>query len=54
MSEAISKPADFDLDKYIASGALGWFPKETIHLNAISLPKWRRIFTKRRYRKIRR
>jgi predicted DNA-binding transcriptional regulator YafY len=35
MSEAISKPADFDLDKYIASGALGWFPKETIHLNAI-------------------
>jgi predicted DNA-binding transcriptional regulator YafY len=35
MNEAISKPADFDLDKYIASGALGWFPKETIRLNAI-------------------
>jgi predicted DNA-binding transcriptional regulator YafY len=35
LSEAISKPADFDLDDYIASGALGWFPKENIRLNAI-------------------
>lgn len=35
LSEAISPPADFDLDVYIASGALGWFPKETIHLKAI-------------------
>jgi len=35
LSDAITKPADFDLDKYIASGALGWFPKETIRLSAI-------------------
>lgn len=35
LSEAISPPAGFDLDAYIASGALGWFPKETIHLKAI-------------------
>jgi len=34
LSDAISHPADFDLDAYIASGALGWFPKETIHLKA--------------------
>ena len=35
LSDAISHPVDFDLDAYIASGALGWFPKETIHLKAI-------------------
>jgi predicted DNA-binding transcriptional regulator YafY len=35
LSEVISSPADFDLDAYIASGALGWFPQETIHLKAI-------------------
>lgn len=35
LDEAISPPADFDLDTYIASGALGWFPKETIRLKVI-------------------
>lgn len=28
-------PQDFNLDSYIASGALGWLPKNTIHLTAI-------------------
>jgi len=35
LNEAISPTADFDLDAYIASGALGWLPKETIQLKAI-------------------
>lgn len=35
LTDAISLPDNFDLDEYIASGALGWFPKETIHLTAI-------------------
>lgn len=35
LEESISIPADFDLDAYIASGALGWFPKDTIRLKAI-------------------
>jgi predicted DNA-binding transcriptional regulator YafY len=35
LNEAITSPADFDLDAYIATGALGWFPKETIPLKAI-------------------
>lgn len=35
LEEAISSPADFDLDAYIASGAFGWFQKESIRLKAI-------------------
>lgn len=35
LDERISKPAQFDLDEYIASGALGWLPKESIQLTAI-------------------
>jgi predicted DNA-binding transcriptional regulator YafY len=35
MDESISPPVNFDLDDYISSGALGWFPKETIHLKVI-------------------
>lgn len=31
----IAVPADFDLDDYIASGAFGWFQKESIRLKAI-------------------
>jgi predicted DNA-binding transcriptional regulator YafY len=34
LDESIFPPADFDLDAYIASGALGWFPKEAIRLKA--------------------
>jgi predicted DNA-binding transcriptional regulator YafY len=30
----IAGPVDFDLDEYLASGALGWAPKESIHLEA--------------------
>lgn len=31
----VSPPAGFDLDSYLGSGALGWFPKETIQLDAL-------------------
>jgi predicted DNA-binding transcriptional regulator YafY len=34
LNTPISIPADFDLDEYISSGALGWFPKDTIRLEA--------------------
>ena len=53
LSEVISLPDNFDLDEYIASGALGWFPKETIHLAAIFTAEVAPIFTKRRCQKIR-
>jgi len=35
LGEAIVPPAGFDLDAYIASGALGFFPKQSIQLVAI-------------------
>jgi predicted DNA-binding transcriptional regulator YafY len=35
LDEAIYHPGNFDLDVYIISGAMGWFPKETIRLKAI-------------------
>lgn len=35
LSESISKPADFNLDDYISSGAFGWFQKKSIRLKVI-------------------
>jgi predicted DNA-binding transcriptional regulator YafY len=35
LDTSIAPPADFNLDDYIASGALGWLPKSNIHLTAI-------------------
>lgn len=35
LPDSILPPSDFDLDDYIASGALGWFPKDTIQLKAV-------------------
>lgn len=31
----VSPPVGFDLDTYLGSGALGWFPKDTIQLDAL-------------------
>jgi predicted DNA-binding transcriptional regulator YafY len=35
----VSRPPDFDIDEYLASGALGWFPKEDIRLGAVFSPE---------------
>lgn len=35
LNDVISPPADFDLDAYVATGALSWFPKESIQLKAV-------------------
>jgi predicted DNA-binding transcriptional regulator YafY len=35
LDAAVAPPKDFNLDSYIASGALGWLPKNNIHLTAI-------------------
>jgi predicted DNA-binding transcriptional regulator YafY len=34
LNDAIAIPDGFNLDEYLASGALGWFPKEVINLEA--------------------
>jgi predicted DNA-binding transcriptional regulator YafY len=34
LEQAITKPTDFNLDTYLASGAFGWLPVQAIYLEA--------------------